>query len=292
MKKIICALLVLLMACGCSSSNASSSDAKISADKEEVYFKYDGKTYTNNDAFQKLKAQQVSNYFELVLAMKAAEIENISLDEKKQQLKDQYQSIVEQYGEDVATSYFGMDADEYAEKGIVSSGLIYTAYLEKYVADNMDSLISQNPTYYVEYISSKTEAKMKTFLKNVKKSDDFEAAAEKTKFEESETPIKNIIEPTDTTLPTEVMSQFSTLEAGALSDIIEIDNDDETKTYYVVRLISKDAKADYSDEFTSFLISKDKLDSITSIVEGKHEIIFYDDDFNNAYKNITSSEAY
>ena len=86
MKKIICALLVLMMACGCSSSNASSSDAKISADKEEVYFKYDGKTYTNNDAFQKLKAQQVSNYFELVLAMKAAEIENISLDEKKQLL--------------------------------------------------------------------------------------------------------------------------------------------------------------------------------------------------------------
>lgn len=286
MKKLIVILLVLLTICGCSSQ--ADGNATISKDKEEVYFRYDGKDYTNNDAFQKLKAQQVNTYFDYLTANKAIEVEGISLEDKKAEIEEQYQSIIDAYGEEIAKAYFG-DKETYIKQALI--GTAYTVYQTNYIKENIDTYISQYSTVYVEYLSSSTKSKMNTFLKKVKKNNDFEKALESTKFADSETVKKEVIEVASSTLPTEVIEQINTLETGKISNLIEIENDDETKTYYVVRVISTDPKADYQEEFATYLINKGVIENVTMIVKEKHDIQIYDDDFNNTYQNILKQYA-
>lgn len=291
MKKIIALLLVLIMACGCSNTGEEG-NAKISQEKEEVYFKYDGKSYTNNDAYQRLKAQNVDTYFEYLVANKACEIDNISLDEDKAELEEEYDSMAEAYGEELVQAYYG-DKESFINNYILSYA--YMRYGENYIKENIDKYIEEHPTLYVEYISSTSKSKMNTFLKQVKKGSDFEKASEKAKFEENETVTKEVIETSTSYLPEAVIEKLSSMESGDYSDLIEIESEDEetASTYYIVRLVSNDAKTDYEDEFVEYLMNSGEIQSITMIVKEKHDLKMYDDDFNNTYQNIikTYSES-
>lgn len=291
MKKLIIILLAVLTLSSC--SQTISGDAKVSQENEKVYFKYDGKNYTNNDAFQKLKAQTVNTYFDYLIAYKALEVEGISLDDSiedyKKDLEEQYQLTVEAYGEELVKLYYG-DKESYIQQSLESKELplvlSYSKYQENYAMDKIDYYITTYPTIYVEYVSSTSKSKMNTFLKNVKKSKDFANAFEKTKFEENETVFSDILDLNNTTLPNEVLDSFDTLKIGAISKLIEIDNGDDSYTYYVVRVLGKDAKNEYPQEFIDYLINNSYIPTPTEIANEKHEISVYDDDFNNTYKLI------
>lgn len=281
MKKLIIILLALLTISGC--SQTISGDAKISQEKEEIYFKYDGKTYTNNDAYQKLKAQNVSSFFDYLIAYKAVEVEGISMDEYIAEIEEQYQTMIDQYGEEMVNMYFG-EKDSYINQSILTQA--YTQYQTNYAEENIDTLISAYPTINVDYISSTSKTKMNKFLKNVKKSKDFNDAFEKTEFEESEAVVSGVTELNSVDLPNEVLDSFDTLKIGAISKLIEIDNGDDSYTYYVVRVNGRDVKNEYQDDFINYVIQKGYIPTPTEIASAKHEIVMYDDDFNNAYKTL------
>ena len=295
MKKLIIVLIALLTVSGC--SQAASSDAKISSEKEEVYFKYNGKNYTNNDAFQKLKAQQVGSYFDYIIASKAVELEGIEHTVTEEEIEAEYQQMIDTYGEEMVNSYFG-SKESYIKQALISDS--YIAYQKNYVANNIDKYITDYPTLKVEYITSTNKTKMNTFLKTLKKDKkkDFDKAFEKAKFEETETVAKTIIELNNTALPTEVLDVLKTLENGAISDLIEISNSteetsetEETFTYYIVKLVSNDVKTDYQDEFIEYTINYGYVPTPTMIAKDNHEIVMYDDDFNNTYETMIANSS-
>ena len=290
MKKLIIVLIALLTVSGC--SQAVSSDAKISAEKEEVYFKYDGKNYTNNDAFQRLKAQQVGTYFDYIIANKAVEIEGIEHTITAEEIESSYQQMVDMYGAEMVEAYYG-DLESYVKQSLISDS--YLAYQMNYVKENIDKFITDYPTLKVEYITSTNKTKMNTFLKTIKKdkTKDFDKAYEKAKFEENESVAKQIVEVNNTALPTEVLDALNALENGAVSDLIEISNStdetteaEETITYYIVKLVGKDAKADYQEEFIDYTVNNGYVPTPTVIAKEKHELVMYDDDFNNTYETM------
>lgn len=290
MKKLIIVLIVLLIVSGC--SQTVSSDAKISAEKEEVYFKYDGKNYTNNDAFQRLKAQQVGTYFDYIIANKAVELEGIEHTITAEEIESSYQQMVDMYGAEMVESYYG-DLDSYVKQSLIGDS--YLAYQMNYVKENIDKFITDYPTLKVEYITSTNKAKMNTFLKTIKKdkTKDFDKAFEKAKFEETEAVTKQIIEVNNTSLPAEVLETLNSLENGAVSDLIEISNSteattdtEETFTYYIVKLVSNDVKTDYLDEFVDYAVNYGYVPTPTVIAKEKHELVMYDDDFNNTYETM------
>ena len=293
MKKIIIILLSLFIISGC--SQTVSSDAKISQEKEEILYKYDGKNYTNNDTFQRLKAQQVGTYFDYLVANKALELEGISEEDYTNEVELQYQAMINMYGEEMVNSYFG-DKESYISQALQDDlsklSLTYTIYQRKYILDNIDNFIADYPTVKVEYITSSNEAKINTFLKNLKKdkTKDFDKAFEKAKFEEAEIVTNTIIEIANTSLPTEVLDAFETLESGNTSDLITIENTDDsgntTKTYFVVKMVGKDVKTEYLNDFTDYILNNGYVPIPTIIAKEKHELVMYDDDFNNTYETI------
>ena len=149
MKKLIIALIALLIVSGC--SQTASSDAKISNAKEEIYFKYGGKNYTNNDAFQKLKAQQVNSYFEYIIANKAVELEGIEHTVTEEEIEASYQQMADMYGTEMVEAYYG-DLESYVKQSLISDS--YLAYQMNYVKENIDKFITDYPTLKVEYIQN------------------------------------------------------------------------------------------------------------------------------------------
>lgn len=284
MKKILICLLVLLTICGCQQEDTS--NAKLSKENTEVFFKYDGKEYTTNDCFQKLKAQYAASYFDALIAKKAIELDNIPIDEFKTQITDEYNMLVEEQGQEVVDEMYG-PLDEILDVTIINNATYL--YLNDYVKNNAEQYVETYPTSYVQYISSTNKSKMNTFVKNLKKND-FNTAFDKTKFKDNESIIETMLDTTNTGLPEEVNTALTSLNVGETSSLIEVvtepteEGGEKTTTYYVISLVSNDPLNDYKDEFCNYLLNMGIVTNATMLVREKHDIQMYDDDFDFTYK--------
>lgn len=284
MKKLLISLLVLLTICGC--QQADTSNAKISDENIEVFFKYDGKDYTTNDCFQKLKAQYATSYFDALIAKKAIELENISTDEFKAEITDEYNQLVESQGQEAVEAAYGT-LDEILDVTVINNATYI--YLDNYIKTNAEKYVEKFPTSYVQYLSSNNKSKMNTFVKNLKKND-FDKAFENTKFKDNESIIKTLIDPTNSGLPEEVITALTSLQAGETSGLIEVvtepteEGGEKTTTYYVISLISNDPINDYKDEFCDYVLNMGAESNATLLIKENHDIQMYDDDFDFTYK--------
>lgn len=286
MRKLLVSILVLLTICACQQEDTS--DAKISDENVDVFFKYDGKEYTTNDCFQKLKAQYAASYFDALIAKKAIDIEKISTEDFKAEIKEEYESLVEEQGQEAVEEMYGT-LDEILDMTVMNNATYI--YLENYIKTNADKYVDKFPTSYVQYISSSNKSKMNTFIKNLKKND-FNTAFDKTKFKDNESVVETIIDSTSTGLPEEVSNALSALNAGDTSDLIEITTEpteeggEKTTTYYVIKLISNDPINDYKDKFCDYVLNMGAESNATMLIKEDHDIQMYDDDFDFTYKSL------
>lgn len=295
MKKLFIILILLLLACGC--SNADNSNARLSEEKDTIYFEYDGKKYTKNDVFQRLKAQSVESTIETLVAKQALVAEGFDFESKKEEYGAQYDMVVSIYGEEMVSQYYG-DKDSFIKMCELNDAP--NIYITNYVENRLADFLTKYPSEYIEYINTSDKAKATKLQKLVAGGASFEEACEKVNFENGETTITNVISTEDTTFPESVNEEYKKLEVGKVSSVIEYveevettdetadtENTEPTVQYYVIRLISKDAENDYKDDFISYVVQNEGITSIFDVLDEDHKVNFYDDDFMYTYNKLT-----
>lgn len=299
MKKIFIILVLLLLVCGCSEAQ-NTSDAKLSNDYDTVYFKYDGKNYTKNEVFQRIKAQTVSNTLEPIIAYQTLNAEGFDFESKKAAYEEQYDYVTQMYGEEMVVQYYGTKEDFVKSCYMNDSiNLYFTNYVDKRIQD----FISEYPTYYVEYITTSDKKKADKFQKLVAKKSTFDEAFEKTEFESGEYVQTLVVNADGSTFPEDLADSIKELEVGTVSKTLEsvttteadpnVENSEPTTTttYYVIRIISNDPQNEYKDEFISYAIQQKGYQSIFQILNEDHTVNIYDDDFMYTYNQISSTYA-
>ena len=299
MKKIFIILVLLLLVCGCSEAQ-NTSDAKLSNDYDTVYFKYDGKNYTKNEVFQRIKAQTVSNTLEPIIAYQTLNAEGFDFESKKAAYEEQYDYVTQMYGEEMVVQYYGTKEDFVKSCYMNDSiNLYFTNYVDKRIQD----FISEYPTYYVEYITTSDKKKADKFQKLVAKKSTFDEAFEKAEFENGEYVQTLVINADGSSFPEDLADSFKELEVGTVSKTLEsvttteadpnVENSEPTTTttYYVIRIISNDPQNEYKDEFISYAIQQKGYQSIFQILNEDHTVNIYDDDFMYTYNQISSTYA-
>lgn len=294
MKKILLVTLVLLVLCGC--NKQTSSNAQLSEDKRTVFFKIDGKEFTSNDIFQNLKSQQASNLAENLVAKFILDKEGYDYTEDIANIEETFDLYAQMYGgEETFLSMSGYESkDQFVEYMLNNS--YASIYLINYVKNHTDNYETKYNAKYIEYVSSSNEKKITSFQKSVAKKQTFEKALEKTKFEESESIQNEMYSNTISTLPEEVKTAIDSLTADDLcSDVIKVETTSEategteptvTTNYYVIHVLSDKPTEDYSDEYASFVVQNESLSSIVQVLDGEHEVEFYDDDFKYVFDNL------
>lgn len=298
MKKIIILLVILLLACGCSSKDTT--NAKLSDEVDTTYFEYDGKKYTKNDVFQRLKAQSVGNALEMLVAKQALDAEGHDFEEDRATYEEQYDLVISYYGEDMVKQYYG-EKDDFVEMCFLNDAP--NIYITNYIKNRLSTYLTKYPSQYVEYVVTSDKAKAEKLQKLVKNGTSFDDAVEKVKFENSETVNKVVTTDDEATFPDVIKEEYKNLEVGKVSKVLEYkeeaqesteestEESEPTYSYYVIRIISNDPENEYKDEFISYVIAKEAITSIFQIIDEDHKVNFYDDDFLYTYNKLAPKTA-
>lgn len=293
MKKLFIALLVLLLLCGCS-GNEYEGNALLSDDIKKVFFKMDGKEYTNNDIFQLLKAQAVSSELEPLIAKAMLESRNFDYDSKKDEIGKSYDEAVETYGEETVSMYYGTKED-YIQQVFETSDT--TFLMQELIKDDINTYISKYNPISIDILITTNKSQAGRFQTSAKKGADFDKIFKNLGLsnEKGDEIYETVYSTTNPDLPEEVNEVIKTLtKENPCTDVIEVveeaesEDAEDTYTYYVVRIKDEDILKERESEFIGFVMSKEAFSSFIQLLDDKTKIEFYDDDFSYTFNQLKS----
>ena len=287
MKKILIALLVLLLLAGCSSN--SSKGAQVS-DPNEVIFEGNGKKYTKDDLFYTLRSYDYPSAILYDMLYKCAVNEKGDLSEYEEEVNE----TIEFY-----ELYYGMtDFDSYGGEEVFRRMLTASLFLEdkksEFVEEELDSYIENDVPVLAKVAYFDDEEAAKATLEMIEGGNTFEMAVLENGYDYSAQ--ETIYLDSNESLPLQVKEFFHTAEPGLSPIITSItqttDSDGntiDTPRYYLIDLISKDVndfKEGYIDLKAELIEDNDAIKKIFS----NHEIAFYDqetlDKMKSAYEGM------
>lgn len=242
MKKIIVALLALLMIAGCSSNKHTG----------EVIWKNSKTTYTTSDLYDEIiDSTDVSNVVMSSILSTIAKNDGYDFETAKNEIEETYDYYITLLGEDATMSYMG--TKEYFVQ-VSMLGSIIDYYVEKDVNDNLQSYIDKCRPYQAEiiYLESEDAAKAvkdavsagtSTFAYAASENGYTSEITKKVYTDGSDLPVEVkelVLSVEDTGLYTTKTSTFATNEGVTY----------ETDRYYLVNIISRNVN-DFMDEFVS-----------------------------------------
>ena len=249
MKKLMAALLCVLMLAGCSDAYAAVSN------KNETVFKVGNTTVTRGELYSYMQAQDggytaINTAMETILNAKVAVTEEMTAN--AEETLSLYESLL---GENLESYLMSMG---YPSLEVFKGDLIMSEQASEmtamYIEANFDSLC----TTYVP-----RKVKIATFADQESAAKAQAALTDGTDFEEvSETygntaSTSSIIFTTKSSYPTNVSFAVSTLEDGQVSDVI---SSDDAATFYVVVMEAANP-ADFKEEAVSTIAGIDTISS-------------------------------
>ena len=275
MKKIITLLLSLSLLTACGSNHYSSV-----SDKDEVLFKTnDGTTYTKQNLYEDMKANDVTDLLKISLIKKLAEYEGIDADEVTTKVTESANAMVEAGYESFITSYYG-SLDSYINSSIANE--LLTSLCENEISNNFDSYVEDYTPYKAEivYFDSKESAQaVIDAVNNVEST--FEYACTENGYDSEVT--SKIYSDNDTDLPVEVKEWVLNATETGVSDIIEVStaiNDSDGNSvlnprYYLVYLESKNVE-DFKDDFITLVENNMDKDTVINNLLAKYNLEIHD----------------
>lgn len=275
MKKIITLLLSLSLLSACGGNHYSSV-----SDKDEVLFKTnDGTSYTKENLYEDMKANDVTDLLKISLIKKLASYEGIDADEVSTKVTESANAMVEAGYESFITSYYG-SLDSYINSSIANE--LLTSLCENEINNNFDSYVEDYTPYKAEivYFDNKDSAQaVIDAVNNVENT--FEYACTENGYDSEVT--SKIYSDNDTDLPVEVKEWVLNATETGVSDIIEVStaiNDSDGNSvlnprYYLVNLESKNVE-DFKDDFITLVENDMDKDSVINNLLAKYNLEIHD----------------
>lgn len=273
MKKILITLFALLMLVGCSSKGYSEV-----TNGDEVLFKGPNTTYTKSELYRTLKKASEDS-IENDIINKIANNMNLDLSSVQQEADEMLELYKSMGYESAIIAYYGSDEafkQMYINDGIM--GLLTGTYVdEKY-----DELIKEDKPVKMQLASFDNEESANKLIEDVNNGATFDTAAVNNGYSQ-ETTASVYIDSDD--LVVDVKKYLNETNNTGISSIITSTNSSanadgtttSTNTYYVLNIISRDAK-DFLDDYKA--VKKEMMSA--SVVKNwlfeNHDIEFYDQD--------------
>lgn len=276
MKKILISVLSIILLAGCAGANAKITNAN------DVIFKSDDVTFTKEDLYETMKNNDYTSIVLTKLVDSIANIEEISVDDVKQEVEASYDEMVQQGYESYIAYYYG-GKDAYIAQ-MLSSAML-EKLTENYADNNYEDLKKEYAPFKAQIAKFDDEETAKKVLDAAK-------VNEKT-FETLVTENGSSSDATEqvytdnSDLPVEVKEAINKMNEAGYSDVIvsttyqtattdTSEETTETSSYYVVNLTNKDVDS-FKDEFVE-LLKTSLLDStkVINFYLNKHNFKVYD----------------
>lgn len=275
MKKILVALLALLMLAGCSSEVTSVSDP------DTVIISGDGVNYTKQDLFIDMKNGDITSILIADLTERIAGFEEIDMTEVEREVSSYFEELRTTYGDQYESmmDYYG--GEESFRETMVSS---YTldALVEKYCDYHYDELVTEYVPVLVKMQSFDDEEAATKMIADINGGMTFEEAC-------TEAGIDAVAGETVYTTASDIDEQlknwFKDCEVGLTQTpvVVMTDSTDSegvvttTNTYYVIDVIANDAN-DFKEEFYRTIASDITTETVFNYYFEKYTIEVYDQD--------------
>lgn len=285
MKKIIVALIAVLMLTACASKN--SEKLTVANGNDAVITKNGKAVFTEADYVDALQYADNSSIYTIRALAQIAENEGLNVDEEVANQINSIKEMLGDYYEDYIKANAGsVEFYELSVKASIAADMLKA----NYVSDNAETLANDNNPRLIQVASFETEDTANEALARIKAGEQFDVVA----FEiagEQDTIKPYVITENDSTLEQEVKE--AALKDAGLSEVITVNHvttlasgeSSTTSTYYLVNVISTD--------YTSFI--DDFKDAATALVEDDTLFGFYfhkhNFEVNNvrAYKNFANN---
>ena len=280
MKKLLITLFALLMLVGCSSKGYS----KIS-DGDEVLFKGPDITYTKDELYNSLKKASEES-IENDIINKIATKMNLDLQKVDEEAEEMLQLYKSMGYESAIIAYYG--SDESFKQMYINDGIL-RLLSGKYIDEKYDELISKDKPVKMQLVSFGDEETANKFIEDINSGSTFETAAINNGYTTETTP-SVYIDSDD--LVVDVKQYLNETNNLGLSSIITSTssstdangNISNLNTYYVLNIISRDAK-EFLDDYKA--VKQENLDTVTvkNWLFENHNIEFYDQDIYEMMKS-------
>ena len=280
MKKLLITLFALLMLVGCSSKGYS----KIS-DGDEVLFKGPDITYTKDELYNSLKKASEES-IENDIINKIATKMNLDLQKVDEEAEEMLQLYKSMGYESAIIAYYG--SDESFKQMYINDGIL-KLLSGKYIDEKYDELISKDKPVKMQLVSFGDEETANKFIEDINSGSTFETAAINNGYTTETTP-SVYIDSDD--LVVDVKQYLNETNNLGLSSIITSTssstdangNISNLNTYYVLNIISRDAK-EFLDDYKA--VKQENLDTVTvkNWLFENHNIEFFDQDIYEMMKS-------
>lgn len=280
MKKLLITLFALLMLVGCSSKGYS----KIS-DGDEVLFKGPDITYTKDELYNSLKKASEES-IENDIINKIATKMNLDLQKADEEAEEMLQLYKSMGYESAIIAYYG--SDESFKQMYINDGIL-RLLSGKYIDEKYDELISKDKPVKMQLVSFGDEETANKFIEDINSGSTFETAAINNGYTTETTP-SVYIDSDD--LVVDVKQYLNETNNLGLSSIITSTssstdangNISNLNTYYVLNIISRDAK-EFLDDYKA--VKQENLDTVTvkNWLFENHNIEFFDQDIYEMMKS-------
>lgn len=269
MKKILITLFALFMLVGCSSKGYSQI-----TNGDEILFKGPNTTYTKSELYKTLKKASEES-IENDIINKIAKNMNLDLSGVEQEADEMLELYKSMGYESAILAYYG--SDEAFKQMYINDGIM-SLLTGSYVDEKYDELIKEDKPVKLQLASFDNEESANKLIEDVNNGSTFDMAAANNGYSQ-DTSASVYIDSDD--LIIEIKQYLNETETTGLSSIITSTNLDSTSTstntYYVLNIISRDAK-EFLDDYKG--VKKETLS--TSVVKNwlfeNHDIEFYDQD--------------
>ena len=280
MKKLLITLFALLMLVGCSSKGYS----KIS-DGDEVLFKGPDITYTKDELYNSLKKASEESIENDIINKIAAKM-NLDLQKVDEEAEEMLQLYKSMGYESAIIAYYG--SDESFKQMYINDGIL-KLLSGKYIDEKYDELISKDKPVKMQLVSFGDEETANKFIEDINSGSTFETAAINNGYTTETTP-SVYIDSDD--LVVDVKQYLNETNNLGLSSIITSTssstdangNISNLNTYYVLNIISRDAK-EFLDDYKA--VKQENLDTVTvkNWLFENHNIEFFDQDIYEMMKS-------
>jgi len=275
MKKLLIALITVLVLAGCSSSTNS---AALVNDGDAVIWEHGDTKYTKQQLNTDMKKNDFSSFVIMNYMLYVGEKEGLDLEAHNEEIEKTAQEMIDNGTEALINYYYGT-IDNFKKMSLYYQ--VINDLASNKVKENLDTYISEYKPYKAQFAFFDNKEAAEKLIKDVKAGGDFATLAKEAGY--SLDASAQIYNDKSENVIIEIKDYVNNSKELGLSDVITASttttdangNSVQTPRYYVLNLIDKDAN-NFKEELITQLASEIEEKTIINEAIAKYPLNIYD----------------